>query len=86
MGFEFDEAKSRSNKTKHGIDFHEVQALWDDPDLLEVPARVTDEPRTMVIGMIGVIHWSAVVTPRGERIRIISARRARKEERLLYES
>ena len=86
MEFEFNETKSRSNKAKHGIDFDEVQALWDDPDLLEIPAKTTDEPRTMVIGRIGLIHWSVVVTPRGERIRIISARRSGEEERLLYES
>jgi len=86
MEFEFDEAKSRSNKAKHGIDFDEAQALWDDPDLLEIPAITSDEPRTMLIGMIGEIHWSAIVTPRGENIRIISARRSRKEERLFYES
>lgn len=85
MPFEFDPAKSRSNKSKHGIDFDEAQALWSDERLLEVPARTTDEPRTLAIGRIGDRHWSAVVTLRGDRIRIISVRRSRPEEVALYE-
>jgi uncharacterized DUF497 family protein len=82
--FEFDPAKSASNKTKHGIDFVEAQALWDDPDRLEVPARSLDEPRTMVIGRIGDTLWSAFVTERANRIRIISVRRARDDEETAY--
>jgi uncharacterized DUF497 family protein len=83
--FEFDPEKSRSNRLKHGIDFDAAQALWDDPDLVEIPARTTDEPRSFVAGRIGARHWSAVVTPRGEKIRIISVRRSRPEEVQLYE-
>jgi len=86
MEFEFDKRKSESNKKKHGIDFTEAQALWDDPDLLEIPARTTDEPRFLIVGRIKAMHWSAIVTLRGERIRIISVRRSRKEEVDLYES
>jgi uncharacterized DUF497 family protein len=86
MEFEFAADKSRSNKVKHGIDFVEPQAIWEDLNLLEIPARTEDEPRTMVIGKIGQRHWSAIVTIRGERTRIISVRRSRKEERELYES
>ncbi len=83
---EYDEAKSQSNKAKHGISFVEAQALWDDPDLLEIPAKTVDEPRYLVIGQIGGKHWSAVVTYRGSNIRIISVRRARGKEVELYES
>jgi uncharacterized DUF497 family protein len=68
------------------MDFTEVQALWDDPDLLEIPARTTDEPRFLVIGKIGSKHWSAIVTYRQESLRIISVRRSRQEEMELYES
>ena len=85
MEFEFDRRKSRSNHKKHGIDFSEAQALWEDPDLIEIPARTTDEPRFLVVGRIGDEHWSAVVTYRDDRIRIISVRRSRKEEIELYE-
>jgi len=52
MEFELDTAKSDGNRIKHGIDFHEAKALWDDPDLMEVPVKVTDEPRFLIIGMI----------------------------------
>ena len=84
--FEFDAAKSESNRTKHGIDFDEAQGLWGDPMLLEIPAKTEDEPRYLVIGLIDGKHWSAVITYRGENIRLISVRRARKEEVAFYES
>ena len=84
--FEFDAAKSESNRTKHGIDFVEAQDLWSDPMLLEIPAKTDDEPRYLVIGLIDGKHWSAVIAYRGENIRLISVRRARTEEVVLYES
>jgi uncharacterized protein len=84
MRFEFDPKKSAANKTKHGIDFNEAQAIWSDSDRLEVPARSLDEPRTMVIGRIGEKVWSAFITYRNEAIRIISVRRARREEEGRY--
>ena len=86
MEFEFDDNKSRSNKTKHGIDFKQAQTLWDDPDLIEIPVRTSDESRFLVIGRIAGKFWSGVVTYRGNKIRIISVRRARKEEVNIYES
>ena len=85
MEFEFDPPKSNTNKEKHGIDFIEAQALWNDPDLLEIPARTKDESRFLVIGKIEAKHWSGVITYRGENTRIISVRRARDEEVELYE-
>jgi uncharacterized DUF497 family protein len=84
--FEFDGGKSLANLEKHGIDFHAAQELWNDPDLLEFPAKSDNEPRFLVIGRIATIHWSAVVTYRNERIRMISVRRSRKKEVELYES
>ncbi|MEK7382608.1 MAG: BrnT family toxin [Elusimicrobiota bacterium] len=72
MNFEFDERKSQSNKKKHGIDSTEAQVLWDDPELLEIPLKSADEPRTLLVGLM--------------HIRIISVRRSRTEERDLYES
>lgn len=85
MRFEFDEAKSQSNKVKHGIDFVQAQALWLDDMLVEIPARTEDEPRSVVIGVIAGRHWSAVVTYREDAIRLISVRRSRDEEVKLYE-
>ena len=86
MDFECDPAKSAANLAKQGIDFVAAQALWNDPDRLEVPARSTDEPRAQVIGRIGSQVWSAFVTSRDERVRIISVRRARDEEEDFYRS
>jgi len=54
FAFEFDRNKSDSNRAKHGIDFVEAQALWDGPDLLEIPAKTNDESRYFVIGCLGV--------------------------------
>jgi uncharacterized protein len=84
--FEFDPRKSGANKQKHGIDLIEAQRLWQDLDRIEIPARTVDEPRSLVIGKIQDHHWSAVITCRGERIRLISVRRSRKEEIEIYES
>jgi hypothetical protein len=86
MKFEFDPKKSDNNKQKHGINFIEAQALWDDPDLLEIPARIEDEPRFLVVGKIYGKHWSGVITYRADFIRIISVRRSRNEEVEVYES
>ena len=84
--FEFDSSKSESNLLKHGIDFENAQALWNDPMLLEIQAKLEDEPRYLLIGIIDHQHWSAVVTYRDSNIRLISVRRSRKEEVALYES
>lgn len=85
MTFEFDPEKSAANKIKHGIDFIEAQALWDDLDYVEIPAITTDEPRALVVGKINAKHWSGVITYRSESVRIISVRRSRKEEIDIYE-
>ncbi len=85
MEFEFDESTSRGNEAEHGIDFVEAQALWSDEALVEVQARTVDEPRFLVVGRIAGAHWSAIITYRGERVRLISVRRSRPEEVALYE-
>jgi uncharacterized DUF497 family protein len=85
MEFEFDPRKSEMNKTKQGIDFVQARALWDDPDLVEIPVRTSDEPRFLVVGRILDKHWSGIITYRSDRIRIIFVRRSRKEEVDLYE-
>ena len=85
MEFEFDEAKSQSNLAKHGIDFVHAQELWLDELLIEIPAKTTDEARWIVIGVIGDKHYSAVITRREDRLRIISVRRSRTMEVALYE-
>ncbi len=86
MEFEFDENKSKINQEKHGIDFVEAQQLWRDPNKIELSAKTEDEPRFMVIGKIGGKHWSAIITYRQTKIRLISVRRSRTNEVNLYES
>ena len=86
MEFEFDSKKNVTNRDKHGIDFYTAQELWTDPDLIEIPLLTDDEPRYLIIGIIAGKHWSGIITYRGKIIRIISVRRSRKEEVLIYES
>jgi hypothetical protein len=85
MEFEFDPKKSASNLRNHGMDFVDAPSLWSDPDMIMVPARTTDEPRILVVARLERKHWSAVVTPREGRTRIISVRRSRTEEIAIYE-
>ena len=86
MEFEFDPDKSRSNRDKHGIDFTEAQAIWNDPYFMEIPARITGEPRSMVIGKISGRYWSGIITYRSGNVRIISVRHSRREEIEIYEN
>ena len=86
MEFKFDKRKSENNMKKHGIDFLEAQKLWNDPDLIEIPAKTIDEPRFLIIGKISDKYWSCIITYRGEKVRIISVRRSRQEEIGIYES
>jgi uncharacterized DUF497 family protein len=85
MKFEFDPAKSQSNKAKHGIDFEEAQALWNDVERVEAAARSEIEPRSMVVGNLLGTYWSAFITYREDVVRIISVRRSRESEVLRYE-
>ena len=85
MEFEFDAGKSATNRAKHGIDLLQAQELWEDPERVEVPARIVGEARWLLVARIGEVHWSAVVTYRDPRVRIISVRRSRSEEVRIYE-
>ncbi|MFZ4713720.1 MAG: BrnT family toxin [Bacteriovoracaceae bacterium] len=85
MNFEFDLAKSRSNKLKHGIDFNESQELWLSPHF-EFPLKTEGEPRWAIIGTIDAVFWTAIITKRSGVTRIISVRRSRYEEKQAYES
>lgn len=87
MLFEYDPAKSAANLRKHGIDFEDAQAVWDDPYAVDFRLGYTEEPRWMVVGRAHAALWSVVVTYRGEggeTVRIISARRAAKREGDIY--
>ena len=86
MKFEYDDNKSNTNMKKHGIDFDEAKALWEDDNLLEVPLPFNEESRHLCVGKIYNKHYSAIITYRGKSIRLISVRRSRKEEITNYEN
>jgi len=86
INFEYDEQKSISNLSKHGIDFETAQKLWMDELHIEVKLRFDDEPRFIIVGLIDDKYWTAVITYRAGMVRIISVRRSRKTEVALYES
>jgi uncharacterized DUF497 family protein len=87
MNFEYDENKSNANKLKHNIDFKEAQKLWNDPFAFEIPSlQNQDEDRFLVLGRIKDKNYTAIITYRGNNIRIISVRRSREKEIKLYES
>ena len=85
MQFEWNDKKSRSNMIKHGIDFNTAKALWDDPNRIEIHTAYPVENRNILIGKIGEKLWASIFTMRGNTIRIISVRRARKKETKLYD-
>jgi len=85
MAFEFDPAKSAANLAKHGIDFVQAQEIWSNDDHFEFNSSVSKgEPRFQVLGRIEETIWAAAITYREGRIRIISVRRARRDERATY--
>lgn len=84
--FEFDKNKSESNKRKHGIDFESARKLWEDSNRIEIPAIWVDEPRFLLIARLDKDTWSAIFTLRKNRIRIISVRKSRDDEKEIYNS
>ena len=86
MECQFDKRTSQINRKRHGIDFIEAHALWNDPDRIEIPAKIADEEIFLLIGKISDKCWSTIFTYWNEKIRIISARRSRKEDIEIYES
>ena len=85
MKFQWDKNKSQSNRQKHGISFEEAQGLWNDPLRVEVQTSFPDESRWILIAKFDEKLWTAIFTIRNQSIRIISVRRARKKEVLLYD-
>jgi uncharacterized DUF497 family protein len=85
-GFEYDPAKSASNKERHGIDFEEAKALWADSRRTRTPSEFIGEPRMVTTAEYNGKMFTAVYTERDRVIRIISVRRARPKEVRLYES
>jgi uncharacterized DUF497 family protein len=84
MRFEWDDAKSKSNTAKHGIDFETATLLWQDVNRIGIDTPYPIENRSIVIGKIAGKLWTAIATQRDDATRIISVRRARKKETQLY--
>lgn len=84
MRFEWDDEKSQSNKAKHGIDFDTARDLWNDSNRIEIHTSYPLENRSILIGRIDKKLWTAIFSRRGNAIRTISVRRARKQEAKLY--
>ena len=80
MEFEYDPVKSAQNRSKHGVDFEQAKQLWLDEDRLVVPARGGSEERRALLGKMEDKLCVMFYTHRGDRVRIISVRRARPKE------
>jgi uncharacterized DUF497 family protein len=85
MIFEWDPSKSQTNQEKHGIGFEAAKGLWEDPDRIEILASYPLENRIILIGTLHRQLWTAIYTRRGKAVRIISVRRSRRKEGVLYE-
>ncbi|NCQ71388.1 MAG: BrnT family toxin [Microcystis aeruginosa Ma_QC_Ca_00000000_S207] len=85
MEIEWDNNKAASNLIKHKIDFEDAKNIFLDPNRLErEDKRDYNEPRIQVIGIVNQVVLFVVYTKRNGRYRIISARRANKNERRQY--
>ena len=91
MKFEWDERKNLTNQQKHGLNFETASLVFDEPNALSIQDRFVDEEeRWQIIGqiaglMIALVAHTIRLEEDTEIIRIISARKATKEERNEYE-
>ena len=84
--FEWDRDKAASNLRKHGVRFAEAVTIFEDDAVLTMPDEPLDEERFVAIGMGSIGRVLVVIySTRGDRIRIISARKATGQERSQYE-
>ena len=84
--FEFDPKKSRLNKERHGIDLAWAQDLWDETHVIIPAKHVAGENRYLILGKLEGKCYAAVLTKRGEAIRLISCHRADRRLEKTYES
>ena len=74
---EYNPAKRAANLPNHEMDFDSAQGLGDDPDRIEIPARTTPEPHTLIIARWSGKMWSAIATSRQSVIKVGLAERCR---------
>ncbi len=86
--YEWDENKNTINLNKHGIDFNVAIEVFSDPDaVVQFNREISGEVRDQIIGKIEgeIVILFVVFTTRQHKIRLISARKANKQERAIYE-
>ena len=84
LEFEFDPDKSAANLAKHGIDFVQAQELWGGAGMVKTIPFALEDRFSRTAGL-GAKFWTAIYTLRGDRVRLISVRRARTSEVADYE-
>jgi hypothetical protein len=79
--FEWDEAKRKLNLAKHGIDFRDAHSIFDGPLITAEDDREDyGERRFVALGLLGDIVVSMTYAERGDRVRVISIRKALRHE------
>ena len=84
MKFEWDPAKAKANIARHGVSFEAAQVVFADLQALELLDNSTEEERWRLLGRAAFDILLVVYTERGDRVRIISARKASKREQEVY--
>ncbi|HEY1245304.1 MAG TPA: BrnT family toxin [Hyphomicrobiaceae bacterium] len=85
--FEWDDAKAEANRRKHKVNFHAARRVFEDPLVLILQDHSEDygEDRFLAIGRVGDLFLAVAYAERGNRTRIISARKANAHERRTYD-
>jgi len=85
--FEWDDSEAEANLRKHKVRFRAASRVFDDPLVLieQDLAEDYDEDRFVAVGRVEGLLITVVFTERGERVRIISARKANYDERRAYD-
>lgn len=83
--FEWDEDKRRLSLKKHGLDFRDAAEIFD-TEYLRLPGRNDIEIREIAVGYLNGTYMAVVFTMRDEVIRIITVRKARRDEREAYDA
>lgn len=85
--FEWDDQKNIQNQEKHGIKFEDAIVVFDNDMVTEIDNRYDyGEIRYRGIGKNIAVYFTVIYTERGEKVRIISARKSNKKERLKYDN
>lgn len=86
MKFEWDKNKNEKNITRHGIDFQDAHLIFQRPILIKADTRKDyGETRLIGLGLLFDVEIVIVFTKRSNSIRVISIRRANKNERKVYQ-